>query len=474
MSNRQMRIGLKLKKMDTIIIVMVSCLLIFVVLMMNAFTYNVESSQEELIEQTLERMSDNQKQQFESYVDQKMEILRALAQYPEVYEMDDEKQCTFLKGRAAALGFQHFFVVNANGIGYYFDEGIHRNQRGEPFFQNIMSHKEYLTEPFYSNTSPAITTACVSIYNESNEKVGVLCGAINLGNMQKTIESSEVVLDGSCFILNRSGNYISSNTNLDVNSQSSIFTMADSELSLISQAFSKREDASGNIVIGGVEYIAHLSYLEDFNWVMVHCIPVDTIRERFASMEKLQAVMMVLVIGLIGCIIRIIYSWKKSDKKIYTDVLTGCSSRAAALSLLESLEDQRNMRISVVYMDLNKFKYVNDTYGHDKGDKLLRIFGATLNKVFAEIGFVGRMGGDEFIAILSNRNDSQIEELCTEVENILWEKSKQLDFPYIISSSYGYASRNVGQPETLDEILQMADERMYINKASKKDKKEVE
>ena len=469
MSNRQMRIGLKLKKIDTIIIVMVSCLLIFVVLMMNAVIYNAESSQEELIEQTLARMSENQKDQFESYIDQKMEILRALAKYPQVYEMEEEAQAEFLKWRASALGFQHFFVVNAKGTGYYFDENVHRNQSGEPFFHDIMNNKEYLTEPFYSNTSPAITTACVSIY-KNNEKVGVLCGAINLGNIQKMVESAEMVLDGSCFILNRNGNYISSNTNLNVNREDSIFKKADSELSLIKDAFIMREDASGNITIGGVEYKAHISYLEDFNWVMVHCIPVDTIRARFASMEMLQAVMIVLVIGLIGCIVRIIYSWKMSDKKIYTDVLTGCSSRAAALSLLESLEDQRNMRISVVYMDLNRFKYVNDTYGHDKGDKLLRIFGATLNKVFADIGFVGRMGGDEFIAILSNTNDDKIREMCAQVESILWEKSKQLDFPYVISSSYGYASRNVGQPETLDEILQMADERMYVNKASKKNK----
>ena len=55
-----------------------------------------------------------------------------------------------------------------------------------------------------------------------------------------------------------------------------------------------------------------------------------------------------------------------------------------------------------------------------------------------------------------------------DVEAILKKQSKTLDFPYVISSSYGYASRNIGQTETMDEIMQQADEKMYKNKAAKK------
>ena len=125
------------------------------------------------------------------------------------------------------------------------------------------------------------------------------------------------------------------------------------------------------------------------------------------------------------------------------------------------------MRISIIYMDLNKFKYVNDTFGHDQGDRLLTIFGKTLRSVFGKVGFVGRMGGDEFVAVLSDTNDTEIEKMCKDVEEMLKEQSKTLDFPYVISSSYGYASRNVGQSETMSEIMQRADERMYKNKAAK-------
>lgn len=467
---RSLRLDFRLKRLDTFLIVGVSMLLVFVLILFHLFTYSVKNSEHQLISLVLERMSENQKTQFETYIDEKIQVMEALVTFPEVYEMRDTNIKNFLGGKAKEFGFEYFFLMKASGVGYYFDENVYRNQAEEQFFRDIMEHDVYLTEPFYTDKGPAITTACVSIYDAFHDKVGVLCAAINLENIQTIIEESEMVLDGSCFILNQEGNYISSNTHKDVHSESSIFNTKDSELSLIRQAFESKEDLAGSITVEGVEYEAYLTYLSDFNWVIVQSIPMSEITARFAYVEVMQVLMSILTIALFACIVRIIYSWKRSDKKIYTDMLTGCSSRAACLSLIESLEDQRNMRISIVYMDLNKFKFVNDTYGHDKGDKLLRIFGSTLNKVFGPVGFVGRMGGDEFIAILADVNDSEIQRLCKEVEELLWEKSKTLDFPYVISSSYGYASRNVGQPETMDEIMQIADEYMYKHKAASKNK----
>lgn len=465
---KHLRLDFKLKRLDTILIITVSCLLIFVLVFFRFFTYSVRKSEEDLISLVLERMSENQKTRFENYVDDKIEILQALVTYPEVYNMKDSDVKTFLGGKADEFGFERFFVMKANGVGYYFDEGVYRDQKDEPFFRDIMEHEVYLTEPFYTDKGPAITTVCVSVYDSMHEKTGVLCGTINLENIQMMIEDSEMVLEGKCFILNEAGNYISSNAQKDVNSETSVFDAQESDLELITKAFAEKTDAAGNIRMEGVEYKAHLTYLSDFNWVIVQCIPISEITQRFVYIEALQWIMVILTAGLFLCIMRIIFSWKRSNKKIYTDLLTGCHSRAACLSLIESLEEQRNMRISIVYMDLNKFKFVNDTYGHDKGDKLLRIFGAVINQVFGAVGFVGRMGGDEFIAILADTDDSEIKALCKEVEEILWEKSKALDFPYVISSSYGYASRNVGQPETIDEIMQYADERMYANKTIRK------
>lgn len=470
--NKKLRIGLKLNRLDGIIIGLVSFLLIFAMVLFRLYTYNVEHSQQELIQQVVTRMSENQKTQVTKYLDEKMTVLKGLTGYKQVSGMDVEEQREFLKSKSKKFGFFSFFVVDANGVGNYVDEGVLRDQSKEQFFFDIINNETFITEPYYTGIGPAITTMSVPIY-KGDKKAGVLCGTLSLSSIQSIVKKYEMVLDGGCFMLNQDGKVISSNefVKLDINSQASVYNMPDSDLSLVQEAFANKTDTSGSVTISGVEYLSHVAYLEGVNWVIVQSIPQKVIVERFMFIQFLQYVLLGLILALFACVVRIIFSWKKSDKKIYTDILTGCNSRAACLSLLESLEDQHNMRISVVYMDLNKFKFVNDTYGHDKGDKLLRIFGGVLNKVFGTVGFVGRMGGDEFIAILADVNDSEIVQYCKEVEELLWEKSKTLDFPYVISSSYGYASRNVGRDETLDEILQYADERMYANKAKKKNEK---
>ena len=164
--------------------------------------------------------------------------------------------------------------------------------------------------------------------------------------------------------------------------------------------------------------------------------------------------------------IRIILRWRKSDERINTDVLTKCYSRAAVEKMLDRLEHERKHSVAIMYMDLNKFKYVNDTYGHEKGDELLRIFASVLRQTLGREGLVGRVGGDEFVAVFMDKSSEQLETMWSEVIRELQKQSKTLDFEYTISSSYGYAIRKIGDSDSLFQLMRMADERMYAYKTS--------
>lgn len=466
-----LQVRIKLNLFDRCLIFIVSFLIIVVLIVFHVFTYNAKESQRELIAIVMEKMSANQKTQFESYIDDRIEILEALAAYPDIYQMNDEEQKEFLQGRAESLGFHHLFVVNTKGMGYYVDEDVHRDQSDDPFFYDIMQNEVFVTEPFFMDQQTTIMTACVSVYDTQGEKVGILCGAITLDNIQELIQNNEMILHGDCFILNRAGNFITDQKN--GGSYESIYDIPNSELSLIKSSFRDEKDLEGVICLEGVEYEGYFTYLEDYKWVIVQCIPMTEITQRFEHMTIFQGILIFLAAALIFCVFRIVYSWKKSDKKIYTDSLTKGNNRAACISMIESLEKKRNAQIAVIYMDLNYFKQVNDTYGHEKGDELLCIFSKALEQVFGSIGFVGRMGGDEFIAILLDTCEAEIRELCQQVEGILGEKSKGLDFSYVISSSYGFFIREKGEEESLQEVMQKADERMYEYKEEyKKEKNE--
>ena len=169
-----------------------------------------------------------------------------------------------------------------------------------------------------------------------------------------------------------------------------------------------------------------------------------------------------MVIGLIiFCVLKIVIYWNQSVTKLNTDTLTKCNSRIAMQSFIEQLEHERNNSIAIVYFDLNKFKYVNDTFGHDEGDRILIIFSNILMDTFQNFAKVGRMGGDEFLAIAMDVNESKIEELANEVNVKLQEISKELQLPYQVSTSYGYAVRPQNNNTLLYDVMKQADKNMY-------------
>lgn len=458
---------LNLHPFDRGIIVVLSVLIMLVLTMFDIYIERTQKSQLELIQMVMQQTSENLEQQFATYINEKIKVLETLATYPEIYEMDEERQEQFLINRSKNLGLQELFIVNSDGVGFYINEGVHREQKEEIFFSDIMRNDIFVTEPFYTAEGGTLITGCVSIYNEKNEKVGVLCGAADLENSQQLIEQNAMVLNGACFMVNEEGVCVTSADSIDIVKGMSLGDLSGMELSLLEKTFLEKENQVGMITLNGIEHQAYLTYLSRYNWVLVQCVPTAEIVVRYEFMNELHGVLIVLIVALMLCIGRIIYCWKESDKNIYTDTLTKCNSRAACARMLQHLEHCKNSEITIMYMDLNKFKYVNDTYGHEKGDELLCIFSDALMKVFGTVGFVGRMGGDEFISIMVDVNEKKIMELWAVLEGELLEQSKQLGIPYVITSSYGYAVRGKNEDISLELLMQKADEKMYEYKVAR-------
>ena len=246
--------------------------------------------------------------------------------------------------------------------------------------------------------------------------------------------------------------------------RTSVYEQNDADVSLVYKAFAEKADQKGKIILDGVEYQTNITYLERFDWVIIQCIKMETIFKGLEYIDIWRYISISIVVVIIFCVIRIVFYWHRSDKRINTDTLTGCNSRAAMQNLLDYLAYTEKYDTGVIYFDLNRFKDVNDTYGHEVGDKILCIFANTLIEVFNEFGYVGRIGGDEFMVILLNQKEEDMIEMCHKVQYILIEESKKLDFNYTITTSYGCAMRRRGSDEDLNNIVAKADERMYCYK----------
>lgn len=102
--------------------------------------------------------------------------------------------------------------------------------------------------------------------------------------------------------------------------------------------------------------------------------------------------------------------------------------------------------------------------GHNVGDELLCNFAKILKLTFEKYGFIGRMGGDEFIVILSGHDVTKVKKIIREFNNNILSFNTINNKKYKISASCGYAIRKKDELMPLKEVYEKADENMYVNK----------
>ena len=166
-----------------------------------------------------------------------------------------------------------------------------------------------------------------------------------------------------------------------------------------------------------------------------------------------------------------------------SDQLTGLFNRQGFQELLaEEIEQakqaDRDINISIVYCDLDKFKYSNDTFGHAVGDKLLVSFAKVLSKVSVDQGYAIRYGGDEFLLLLTHSDRKQIEEIIQNIYIALEQSEgfrKEIEAlthapvsllpEEQISTSIGVAfAKGIPSPDLIYQTVHKADMALYYVK----------
>ena len=156
------------------------------------------------------------------------------------------------------------------------------------------------------------------------------------------------------------------------------------------------------------------------------------------------------------------------QKQATVDMLTGTFNRRAGIIWLEKhmkLVTRSNSVVTICYLDVNDLKHVNDTYGHDEGDSLIKVVVATVQKFLRGSDIICRLGGDEFLIALLDCDQAQALQLWQRVEQEFVTLNRQQARPYALSASYGFASFR-GQDEEIsaDEFIALADKEMYKTK----------
>jgi diguanylate cyclase (GGDEF)-like protein len=154
-----------------------------------------------------------------------------------------------------------------------------------------------------------------------------------------------------------------------------------------------------------------------------------------------------------------------------TDQLTGISNRRVVFEELESayadLHSANRGDFSVIMIDIDFFKSVNDTYGHSGGDEVLKAMANVLKNYISEPNIVGRIGGEEFLAVIFDQEDieSYCDNLRREIHGI---KVSYENHEISITASGGVAITS--ESGNASDVINKADERLYDAKKSGRDK----
>ncbi|HVT89729.1 MAG TPA: GGDEF domain-containing protein [Tepidisphaeraceae bacterium] len=150
------------------------------------------------------------------------------------------------------------------------------------------------------------------------------------------------------------------------------------------------------------------------------------------------------------------------------DVLTGLCNRRMFDTLLPQMVEHCSVQkadLSVLMIDVDNFKRLNDTLGHAAGDELLRNIGQIIRSGIREDDAAFRLGGDEFVIVLPNSGPNRAEQVAARMTEMVDALAKPLRLAVPVRLSIGFASiSQLAQPE-LKELVKLADKRLYDVKA---------
>ncbi len=159
--------------------------------------------------------------------------------------------------------------------------------------------------------------------------------------------------------------------------------------------------------------------------------------------------------------------WKVEQANLrrlaFIDQMTGVPNRGSCYREIEALKKSGRQDFVMIFVDINFLKITNDTWGHEKGDELIRTVGILLQKRFSDDGFYGRWGGDEFLACHFGTLE-ETKQLMDDLQQEMNQLNASGRFDFRMSLSWGYGESTEEAPLTPEQAINRADEAMYVAK----------
>lgn len=127
---------------------------------------------------------------------------------------------------------------------------------------------------------------------------------------------------------------------------------------------------------------------------------------------------------------------------------------------------RNKINASLIFFDLNKFKPINDNFGHLEGDRALKAVAEQMRETFRDSDLLARLGGDEFVVLLPGSSLQYAREITLRFRSMLEDYNRLANRGYEISFSEGIVQIEHDQNDSLESLISRADSLMYDNKSA--------
>jgi len=390
---------------------------------------------------------------------------------------DDQKIINYLRTIQKKYHIFNTFLVSVKTKNYYTQDGLIEtldlNNTKTKWYTDFLKiqNKHEINIDFNKKISSALTIFInYKILNHKNNTIGVTGVAIKTTYINKMLKKFREKYNFKVTFFNEQGKTVLSEQNH--NNYKSIDSSP-----LLKPYYKKiisKESHLLEVKKNNERYLIHTKYIKDLNLYLMVEVKLSTYTNNLKTILLFNLLSaLAIVVFIVIVLYRIIQQHsKKLETLAFYDTLTQIYNRRYfETRLLNEIENTKRYAsdLSIIFIDIDNFKQVNDTKGHDTGDEILKIISKIFKENIRKTDIIARWGGEEFVILLPNTNAKEAvviaEKLKHSLENNIEIKTI---LSYALNASFGVTENK--KSDDIDTIIKRADNAMYISKKNGKNR----
>ncbi|MEG0314814.1 MAG: EAL domain-containing protein [Erysipelotrichaceae bacterium] len=327
---------------------------------------------------------------------------------------------TFMRNTKEMISNKSLGIVDKNGE-LYANMAYRGNKSKSEYFKQGMAKKQSLTY-IHRKTGVKAFTVGTPIINENNEPIGVLMEAIVDKEFFDLLSTKHFDNQGQVSLVDSDGNIIVHEQGKEMifdkpnifESLSTSSNLNETELKDIEADFALNGSNNFEYRINGVNYYTSYMPIKYNNWKVAVTFPISAMQNSGKDFIYSTAfICFAIIIAFVSLVAYILYIQKKHNNKLekiaYVDGITGLDNwNAFKIKAKENFRINTDKKYAMIYLDIRRFKIINDMYGYTAGDLTIKYIGETINKSLNDGEVFTRLFADKFNIIMEYESDDII------------------------------------------------------------------